>query len=250
MELAVDGSLPRPHPLEVPPTLAGAHHELEEDEATFAAAADTTPLLATSYSSIVVAARQQAGALRCCPRRVRRCLRMLAGAAWMCVSWLTTRLGLLTSVYILTGAAQPTLTDAVRYSGGVGVEGSVPLLLPMLASTAGMAGVGLMLLCPSRSAASSAPSVSPLPDVDAVGACRPPPTHWYKRCLNRQVALLLAVDMVSSVLILSGLLLVGSAVYVVMCVVAILYPCLCSPLHAGAFCTHISLLNWTNLPIN
>jgi hypothetical protein len=247
MELAVDGSLPRPHPLEVPPTLAGAHHELEEDEATFAAAADT-PLLA--YSSIVVAARQQAGALRCCPRRVRRGFRMLAGAAWMCVSWLTTRLGLLTSVYILTGAAQPTLTDAVRYSGGVGVEGSVPLLLPMLASTAGMAGVGLMLLCPSRSAASSAPSVSPLPDVDAVGACRPPPTHWYKRCLNRQVALLVAVDMVSSVLILSGLLLVGSAVYVVMCVVAILYPCLCSPLHAGAFCTHISLLNWTNLPIN
>jgi hypothetical protein len=227
MELAVDGSLPRAQPLEVPPTLAGAHHELE-DEATFAAAADTTPLLATSYSSIVVAARQQAGALR----------------------WLTTRLGLLTAVYILTGAAQPTLTDAVRYSGGVGAEGSVPLLLPMLASTAGMAGVGLMLLCPSRSAASSAPSVSPLPEVDAVGACRPPPTHWYKRCLNRQVALLVAVDMVSSVLILSGLLLVGSAVYVVMCVVAILYPCLCSPLHAGAFCTHISLLNWTNLPIN
>ena len=221
MELGVDGTLPRPHPLEVPPTLAGAHHDSEEDEATFAAA--DTPLLATYGGIVVAAARQQAGALRSCPRRVRRFFRILAGAACACIAWCTTRQGMLTTVYISTGAAQPTLTDAVRYSGGVGAEGSVPLLLPMLASTAGMAGVGLMLLCPSLSANGSAPSVSLLLEVDAVGTCILLPTNWYKRCINRQVALLVVVDMVSSVLILSGLLLVGSGVYVVMCVAMLVY---------------------------
>ena len=185
--------------LELPPTLAGAHESQdEEDEAAFAA---DTPLL-SSYSSIV-AVRQQAGAPRSCPRRVRRLYRCLGGT---CFSWIPTRLGVLTVVYVLTGAAQPTLTDAVRYSGGAGTAGPVPLLLPMLASTAGMAGVGLMLFCPL--------SCVPTTSLQEVGVATVLP-RW-KMCINRQVGLLVVVDMVSSVLILVGLLLVGSGVYVVM----------------------------------
>ena len=190
--------------LERPPTLAGVHpSDDEEDESSFAST--DTPLL-MSYNSIV-AARQQAGAPRGCPRRVRRLYRLLGGT---CLKRVTTRLGVLTVVYVLTGAAQPTLTDAVRYSGGAGTTQSAPLLLPMLASTAGMAGVGLMLLCPS----SCAPNSS-LSGVDVVAGTALP-TRWRKTCINRQIALLVVVDLASSVLILVGLLLVGSGVYVVM----------------------------------
>jgi hypothetical protein len=191
--------------LEPPPTLAGAHQSEGEENDAAAFAADT-PLLA-SYSSIK-AARQQAGAPRGCPRRVRRLYRLLGGTRF---SWINTRLGVLTVAYVVTGAAQPTLTDAVRYSGGAGTTQSAPLLLPMLASTAGMAGVGLMLLCPS----SCAPNSS-LSGVDVVAGTALP-TRWRKTCINRQIALLVVVDMVSSMLILVGLLLVGSGVYVVMC---------------------------------
>ena len=182
--------------LNVPPRLAGAHQSSSEDEAALPASA---PLL--SYKTIV-AARQQAGAPRRCPRRVRRCYRVLSGA---CPGRLT-RYTLLIAVYILTGAAQPTLTDALRYSGGTGAERSVPLLLPMLASTAGMASVGLMSGCPL-----SWPTF-------LVSEAEPTCTSLVHRVQrSRQMALLLVVDMASSALIVYGLLLVGSGVYVVMC---------------------------------
>ena len=183
--------------LSMPPRLAGAHQSSSEDEAALTASA---PLL-TTYKTIV-AARQQAGAPRRCPRRVRRCYRVLSGA---CPGWLT-RHTLLIAVYILTGAAQPTLTDAVRYSGGTGAERSMPLLLPMLASTAGMASVGLMSGCPL--------SWSTFLVSEAETTC-PSLTHRFRG--SRQMALLVVVDMASSALILCGLLLVGSGVYVVMC---------------------------------
>jgi hypothetical protein len=204
--------------LDRPPSLPGAHHsdeeeeEEEEDDDDASFAAEGTPLLA-SHSSIV-AARRQAGAPRGCPPCVRRCYRLCSRLSGLCPSCLLTRHAALTLVYVLTGAAQPTLTDAVRYAGGVGATNTtLPLLLPMLANTAGMAGVGLMLLCPASDATTSNDSAPA--EVELMAGVRAPRT-LLERCASRQMALLVVVDMASSALILSGLLLVGSGVYVVM----------------------------------
>ena len=145
--------------------------------------------------------------LRCCRRRtVRPCSHGIPNAS------VFQMLGLVV-VYVVTGAAQPILTDWIKYRGGTGSSSSsvtLPLLLPMVANTAGMASVGLLMLRP-WCVGPPRPLHAPSPSADGM---KKPPRRGL--CTSGQVFLLVWVDMAASVLILLGLLLVGSGVYVVM----------------------------------
>ena len=201
--------------MQAPPALPGAHSEDGSGSDDFNFATDEgTPLLPQPLPERHRAmglhgtggAAAKWGSPQCevpgpAAAWARRCHRRLVGTVR---SWIS-RETLLTLVYVLTGAAQPTLTDSVRRSGGAGAPTPIPLLLPMLANTAGMAGVGLMYLCPGG-------------DTDETGEVMVvAPRPWERCCASwRRLAVLLAVDLASSTLILLGLLLTGSGVYVVM----------------------------------
>jgi hypothetical protein len=123
-------------------------------------------------------------------------------------SWPSASTVALLLAYISTGAAQPTLVDMVRYSGAAGVSATrLPLLLPMLANTAGMAAVGLLALCDTAPPTATAEQQQRELEEESG---RP------RLCVAGQLMLLVWVDMAASTLILLGLLLVGSGIYVVM----------------------------------
>jgi drug/metabolite transporter (DMT)-like permease len=140
------------------------------------------------------------------------------------------------AVYVITGTLQPTITDLISYGGGTGSvhDRGPPMMLPVLASTLGMAlvhpltrlattlrearqcGVHRMALpgTPSRRAKASASAgggglLQSLLQCGIGARCKASP-QLFVRLLSVG-----AIDLVSGVLLTAGLLRVGSAVYVV-----------------------------------
>ena len=125
-------------------------------------------------------------------------------------------------VYVLTGALQPTITDLISLGGGTGsIHDRFPMMLPVLASTLGMALVRpvCVQLCGLDFGASVAPGAAP---AAAAPAADVTPRSHRQVCgvacgRGVFVRLLMAamVDLLAGILLMGGLLRVGSAVYAV-----------------------------------
>ena len=109
-------------------------------------------------------------------------------------------------VYVVTGILQPTLVDWIKYNGAAGMV-SPPALLTLLSNTVGMALGG-----PAASAVYRMFGRQSLPDESKHDEAS---TFGCHHILCRRVVVSACLDIVSSALIMVGLLSVGSGVFVV-----------------------------------
>lgn len=106
-----------------------------------------------------------------------------------------TPLWLLMVLYVATALVQPTLTDEIRYSGGAGHVGWPPTLLAMMANTLAMA---TLMVFAGRSLRGTLCARGKL-----------------DRTSLRLILLTTALDFVSGMLLTTGLLMLGSGLFVV-----------------------------------